>query len=1013
VPKRVEIQSKITLPSLSLLRIWPVVGLILLFFITPLMGVAQSETIELKGLVLDSEREPLAGVQVVVRGTNQGTVTNHEGRFTLQALRTPEMKLVFSMMGYQDRTVDISDTNGEVMVTLEVQALQISDVVVSASRVQESIMQSPVTIEKMTALQIRESPAMNMYDAVASLKGVDVMASSLTFKSLNTRGFNSPANSRFVIRIDGIDMQAPGLNMPPGMLNGSADLDIENVELVPGAASALYGPNAFNGIMNIQTKSPFQYPGLSVSLRTGATHVAAPRAVEPANRPFYDLAFRFAKPLGRRFAFKVNLAYLAGHDWHANDTRDVADYSGTTNLNRYAPGPGNPGYDGLNLYGDEVAAVVDSSYFPAIFFGLNSLIPDSSKHLVIPRTRIARTPYAEQDLLDYDTYSLRGDVSLHYRLGTSTEVSWTSRLSRGTSVLQADNRISLNNFIYHNHKIELTGKRFFLRAYGTFEDAGDSYDSRFAAMNVNRAWKSDTNWFAQYNFAYFGILEALNTALGLGIEGLPARFDDAQARAFADGNNQALGQLMDQRIRQTLGPLVDAVFPDLPGTIALFNGQARFQPGTEDFNNALTRVKRDPNWNTGARFIDRTSFYHTEGQYDFTDHIQFVDLIAGASYRNYQLNSQGIIFADTAWPITVQEYGLYAQATRRVWDDRLRFTASGRFDKTQRFDPRFTPRLATVLALGKHKQHNLRLSYQTGFRMPELRHQFVSFSVGPYTVIGGFDDFFRMHGLVYEGTSGEGTVRNNAYTLASVQAFRRSQNPDDLRRVELKPIRPEQVRTFELGYKAFLTQFLMVDASVYASRYRDFIGSLDFIGPRREKVGTNDVAVTHSEILTDSVAYFRRYLNAEQDVNTWGASVGMLLALGPKYSLMANYTYSHIESQEAGGDYGLRTEFNTPAHKANATFAGRNLRLMGAPRFGFAVNYRWIDSYLFQFGFGNGVVPAYSLVDAQVSYKMPKLRSTFKLGGTNVLNNRHVEMFGGPSVGSMVYIQITYDEFLN
>lgn len=973
----------------------------------------QLETQTVSGQVSDADGAPVPGAYIIQAGTQNGTVADLDGYFslTLQQDTARQPRLVVSSIGFATREIALEPDTGELLIELEKKYIQSDEIVVSASRVEENIMQSPVTIHKMTIQQLRTTPSLNLYDAVTTMQGVDVMASSLTFKSINTRGFNSPANSRFVQRIDGVDMQTPGLNMPAGALNGALDLDMAAVEVIPGAASALYGPNAFNGLMNIQTKSPFQYPGLSARVRMGANHLNSP-APEPDPSPYYDVQIRYAKPLSNRVAFKFNLGYTRAQDWWATDERDVANYAGTANP---PPGPGNPGYDGLNFYGDEAAAVVDSSFFPEELFALNLLIPDSLQ-IETPPTRIARTPYAEHELIDYNTYSLRGDAAFHYRFGNNNELILASRVSQGTTVLQADNRISMNNFLYHNHRLELQGERFFVRAYASLEDAGDSYDSRFAGLNVNKAWKSDTAWFAQYNFAYYGILDAIVNGMYpddsvLQQLEVPQRFNDAAARAFADGNNTEVGILLEDR----LAPLLELLPEESrAGFEELFNqmgGEARYEPGSAEFEAALEEARQDADWNTGARFIDRSRFYHTEGQYDLTGLIDWVDIVVGGSFRQYVLNSEGTVFADTAGRIRVREYGFYAQATRRFFDERVRITASGRYDKTENFEPRFTPRVAGVLSLGRYRQHNFRASYQTGFRMPELRHQWVAFNVGPYRVIGGFDSFFERYGLIYQGP--EGPVRNNAYTLASVQQFRESGNAADLLPVEMAEIRPEFVRTVELGYRTFLTKTLMLDLNLYLNRYTDFIGSVDFVGPEFREVGTEEVALTPEEVAADSVDYFRRYINASEEVQSRGASVGLQWRMTQNFALNANYAYAEILSQEALGPYGLMTEFNTPPHKVNVGFSGMELDVLGKNRFGFGVNYRWQDAYLFQFGFGNGRVPAYGLVDAQVSYKLPKLRSVVQLGATNVLNNRHIEMFGGPTVGTMAYFQITYDEFLH
>jgi outer membrane receptor for ferrienterochelin and colicin len=134
-------------------------------------------------------------------------------------------------------------------------------------------MQSPVAIEKLSLRALKESPAPGFYDALENVKGVQMLTSSLTFKVPNTRGFNVPNNFRFLQLVDGVDMQAATLGVPLGNAIGPTELDIESVEITPGAASALYGMNAINGLANLQTKSAFKYQGLSLYQKVGLNHV--------------------------------------------------------------------------------------------------------------------------------------------------------------------------------------------------------------------------------------------------------------------------------------------------------------------------------------------------------------------------------------------------------------------------------------------------------------------------------------------------------------------------------------------------------------------------------------------------------------------------------------------------------------------------------------------------------------------------------------------------------------------
>ena len=127
---------------------------------------------------------------------------------------------------------------------------------------------------------------------VTSLKGVDVTTSSLTFKTPTTRGFNGSGNTRFNQLVDGMDNQAPGLNFSVASIIGLSELDVDNIELLSGASSALYGAGGMNGTLLINSKNPFKYQGLSVLVKEGIMHVGANS--QRAASPYHNWTMRWA-----------------------------------------------------------------------------------------------------------------------------------------------------------------------------------------------------------------------------------------------------------------------------------------------------------------------------------------------------------------------------------------------------------------------------------------------------------------------------------------------------------------------------------------------------------------------------------------------------------------------------------------------------------------------------------------------------------------------------------------------
>jgi len=242
------------------------------------------------GLVTDSGTgEPLPGVNIRVVGKSTGTSTDFDGNFTLSVNEDIPFSIEVTFVGYQTRTVEVTENEQNLQIQIVENATSLDEVVVSASRTPESIRESPVTIERIGIRELKGSATASFYEGLEDLKGVDVNKGSLTFNSVNTRGFATFANERFVQLVDGMDNASPALNFVIGNLIGVTELDLQSVEIIPGASSALYGANAFNGILFMQTRNPFEDQGISAYYKTGITSQQA-----AGDNNFYDFGIRIA-----------------------------------------------------------------------------------------------------------------------------------------------------------------------------------------------------------------------------------------------------------------------------------------------------------------------------------------------------------------------------------------------------------------------------------------------------------------------------------------------------------------------------------------------------------------------------------------------------------------------------------------------------------------------------------------------------------------------------------------------
>src|SRR5690606_22631193 len=448
-----------------------------------LCGWSFSQT-TISGTVQDDSGQPIPAANIIVVGTSSGTITDFDGNFSLTVAQEPPFTLQASSVGFETAIERINSKN-QVVVFILKEGTSLDEVVISASRTPERIFESPVTVERMGIREIKNTTSVDFYDGLENIKGVDINTNSLTFKSVNTRGFATFANNRFMQLIDGMDNSTPALNFPMGNLIGMTETDVLSVELLPGASSALYGANAFNGILFMRSKNPFDHQGISASVKRGITSQK-----ETGDNPYTDISFRAAHKFSNKFAGKVNFGYLSGTDWAATSEVDKTTVGGTrADLN----------YDGINVYGDEVSTDINGV---AITLEGLGILPSGASALV-PSVEVSRTGYNERDLTNYKAESIKADWGLYFRPWENDfEISYVGKVGTGSTIYQGTNRYNINGFFQQQHKIEIRNNNFFLRGYNVSDKAGDSYDMVFTGININRAWKDDNTWFGEYAGTY-------------------------------------------------------------------------------------------------------------------------------------------------------------------------------------------------------------------------------------------------------------------------------------------------------------------------------------------------------------------------------------------------------------------------------------------------------------------------------------------------------------------------------
>ncbi len=876
--------------------------LILFSSLTTSIVFSQPMSVVINGKVIGENNMPLANVSIAAKNTKAGVTTDDNGSFRINIPSLP-VRLIISHINYTDQEIEVSDTK-EVFIRMEPDGTVMEGVVLPPKGIPTKIKDAPFSAELIGIGQLRHLPTTSAYDAIVYKKGFDRTSSSLTFNTPSTRGFNGSGSTRVNQLVDGMDNQAPGLNFFVGNFAGLTELDLESIALLPGASSALYGPGGMNGTVLINSKDPFKYPGLSVMIKPGIMHLG--NSGRDNSSMYHDYSMRWAKNFNDKFAFKVSAQYISADDWLASDT---SNYHRDGTSGKLIPGTRStdPNYDGVNVYGDETS--VDISPF------LAGALP--ADHPLIEHINVSRTGYAEKDMIDPETKNIKLSGALHYRVTDKIEAQLMGYWATGNTVYTDDNRYALKGIKIGQYKLELKHKNWFFRTYTTQEDAGEAYSATITSQLLNEAWKRSFNptdingsWYPQFTGAYLMARSGgadKTTALNL-------------ARTFAD--------------------------------------QGRPEAGSQEFSQIFDQVRKTPIPN-GGMFKEKSQLWMTEGQYTFGDAIKNAEIIVGGNYKRYILDSDGTLFIDTLNPIGINEVGAYAQVTKKLFEQKLTLTASGRFDKNENFKPQFTPRFAALIKLAK--DNNLRLSYQTAYRFPGNLAQWIRLDVGgDYLLLGGnpwvMDYMHADKNPVHQYING--VVDTNPYVY--------------------QDFKPETMSSFEIGYRGIIKDKLMIDGYTYFGKYEDFIGRIGLYQPNTG----NAYSIT---------------VNSSNRVKTYGFGLGMDYKLEGNYSVFFN-AYSDVITDVPAG---FKSYFNAPKYRFNAGIA--NSGLGKNKLISFSIMMRWQDAFEWEGELANGPLSAFVTADAQVSYKLPKINSTLRLGGTNIFNHYYKNAYANPSIGALYY----------
>ncbi|MCC5920784.1 MAG: TonB-dependent receptor [Cyclobacteriaceae bacterium] len=881
-----------------------------------------------RGTITDVNKEPLVGVNVQLAGTFVGTTTDVNGEYSIKVEFSKENPtLIISSVGYSRESIALTADQQIYDIVLAEDIILGSEVIISASRVEERVLESPVTVEQVSFKQIENSGNMELFNALGRFKGVDVNSSSMTLTTISTRGFNSPKSERVIQLADYVDIQSPSLNINAGNILGVPELDIETVDIIHGPASALYGANAFNGVILTNSKDPFLYEGLDVRVRGG-------------NRAMMDFQARYAKKITDRLAFKFNATYFEADDFIADNFNpiNIDPVSRSRELGDF----NTIGFDAVNRYGQ---------------LSQNIRMLDGTDVLVFSPGWTEREMIAD----DNRARTIRFQPVVSYLITDDIKATLDFKYARANATYQSTSRYRYMDFGANQLRAEVEGKDWFVRAFWTEDFGGDTYDMNFLGASMMRMPFNPEN---------------------------PA--GPSISNMFFNTYQNAIN--MGQSPEQAMA-----------AATAMIPGPGEGYGSPEQFTAIRTDRAATPQ-PLGGLIPANSQMYNLTAQKEY--YLNDYQFIVGGQYREFSLfsggteDAPGALYGETS-AIRNWEYGFYGQVSNRFLNNRLKAQLAVRMDDFQNFDPAVSPRASVVYSVDQARNHNIRAAYGKAFRSPTQLDQYITLDIGRALLLGNIRTGDVSTG--FTGYAAGAFTQEVAPLLPGVLTGLVSQDvlntAAERTVVNFRPLELEEVDTWEVGYKGVFNNKFYVDFTAFYSIYNNFIGATPFIGrtdgtlPSPIEAGlaaaTGAIGQPGNEIRAIQVWH-----NIDQRVQTGGVAIGLNYYFNKKIALLTNYSWNTIQEIEGG----FRTFFNTPEHKFNIGLEGEPFK-----NFNYSVNYKWVQGFLYEFPFDDGFIDDYDMLDASVSYKVPEWKTTFTLGGSNLLNGNNIQIYGGPAITRLVF----------
>ncbi|GAB2665216.1 TonB-dependent receptor [Flavihumibacter cheonanensis] len=737
----------------------------------------------------------------------------------------------------------------------------LGEVIVTASRIPEKLLLSPVTVEKVSRSFFLTNSSPSFFDALDQVKGVQTITPSMGFKIINTRGFANTTNVRFAQLVDGMDIQSPHIGSPIGNVLGPGDLDIERVEIIPGVASAMYGMNSINGLANFYSRDPFLSEGLSIRQHTALTHL---NNTSSAPRIFSETQLRWVKKLNEQWAVKFNLGYMHGYDWVADNYNDLSPQA---NASTGLTGDNNPALNPVNSYGNEATN-------------------RRTLNLGGRAYQVARTGYREIDVTDYTLQNIKGDAGIFYKTKKGHRFSYNFRYAFLNNIYQRANRFRLEDYALYQHGINYQSPSIQAKLYYNGENTGDSYNLRSMAENMDRAGLSDNEWFALYNQGYTTALQS-----GQSVEAA-----HQQARQLADRDRLQPGTA---GFNETISRLQQINNWDSGAALKV---RAGFIHGEVQFNLTeqwLKKWKEKAGLELLAGLDHRTYLVQPDGNY-------FINPEAGKAGRT----------------IRYGRTGAFVSVYKQLLQDKLRLGVAVRADKNDYFNVKWNPRVTAVYSINSNQ--SLRLSFTSSYRFPIVFEAYSNVNSGGVKRVGGLpvmsNGIFENAWLQTSIASYQAAILRDVNQGGLSRQDAIEKNKGLLQKNPYTYLEPEQVRSVEIGYRGvFLSGRLYVDGGAYFNRYNSFIAQANMNIPRTKNPDSLAFYLADNRLQEQ----YRMWTNSSTTIDNIGFHAGGSFRLVKDYVINANTSFQQL--LKTSNEDGLEDGFNTPEWMVNAGIANKDI----------------------------------------------------------------------------------------